>query len=312
MRATVARVDREAPIRFVRTAYEADDWIAIFLKTYRTGETTQRVMPASAVTSPPFQAWLRYRNAHGWNVYASVNAVVPGRSRTRRAIAATRHVFLEEDRDGPALLATLSTRPDLPPPSYVLHTSPGRLHLFWRVRGFTPDDTEVLQKRLANVLGTDAAATSCSQTTRLPGFMNHKRARPSLVSIEYLRPHTTFAPADFPGVTVSSRRAAATRHTGAPAAPSCGERLHRARQFLREVGPAVAGQHGDLRTFRLCCGLVRGFALANDEALALLEEWNARCQPPWSERELRAKLRNARRYGREPMGGRLVRPYISS
>ena len=30
-------VDRAAPIRFLRTAYEADDWIAVFLKTYRTG-----------------------------------------------------------------------------------------------------------------------------------------------------------------------------------------------------------------------------------------------------------------------------------
>ena len=32
--------------------------------------------------------------------------------------------------------------------------------------------------------------------------------------------------------------------------------------------------------------------------------WNARCEPPWSERELLAKLEHARRYGREPIGGR--------
>jgi len=306
MRATVARVDREAPIRFVRTAYEADDWIAIFLKTYRTGETTQRVMPVSAVASPRFQAWLRYRNAHGWNVYASVNAVVPGRSRTRRAIAAARHVFLEEDRDGPALLATLSTRPDLPPPSYVLHSSPGRLHLFWRVRGFPPADTETLQKQLANALGTDMTATSCSQTTRLPGFMNHKHARPWLVSIEYLRPQTTFTSADFPRLTAPSTGAAVACDAAARAGSSCSDRLHRARQFLRAVEPAVAGQHGDLRTFRICCRLVRGFALADDEALMVLKEWNARCEPPWSDRELQEKVRNARTYGREPVGGLLA------
>ena len=43
-------------------------------------------------------------NAHGWNVYVSVNAVLPGRSRARELDRAVRHVFLEEDRgrSGPA------------------------------------------------------------------------------------------------------------------------------------------------------------------------------------------------------------------
>ena len=77
-----------------------------------------------------------------------MNAVVPGRSRTRRSIAAVRHVFVE-DSDGPGLLAALTTRPDLPPPSYVLHSSPGRLHVLWRARHFERGDVEALQKRLA-------------------------------------------------------------------------------------------------------------------------------------------------------------------
>ena len=124
-------VDRAAPIRFLRTAYGTADWVAVFLKTYRTGDVAQRVVPVSAAMTPHFQAWLRNRNANGWNVYVSVNAVLPGRSRTRRSIATVRHVFLEEDRDGPGLLAALTTRPDLPPASYVLHSSPGRLHVFW-------------------------------------------------------------------------------------------------------------------------------------------------------------------------------------
>ena len=70
-------VDRVTPIRFLRTAYNAADWIAVFLKTYRTGDVAQRVMPVSVVLSQHFQAWLRQRNANGWNVYVSVNAVVP-------------------------------------------------------------------------------------------------------------------------------------------------------------------------------------------------------------------------------------------
>jgi hypothetical protein len=60
-----------------------------------------------------------------------------------------------------------------------------------------------------------------------------------------------------------------------------------------------------MHTFRMCCRLVRGFALTNADAMRLLTEWNERCQPPWSEGELRDKLEHARRYGREPIGALL-------
>ena len=163
-------IDREAPIRFLRTGYEPTDWVAVFLKTYRTGDTAQRVVSVAEATSPRFQSWLRQRNANSWNVYVSVNAVRPGRSRSGSAICGIRHVFLEEDADGPGLLACVDDAPDLPPPSYVLHSSPGRVHVFWRVRGFDSGAVETMQKRLAKELRSDTAATSCAQTTRLPGF----------------------------------------------------------------------------------------------------------------------------------------------
>jgi hypothetical protein len=50
---------------------------------------------------------------------------------------------------------------------------------------------------------------------------------------------------------------------------------------------------------------VRGFVLSDHEALTLLTDWNARCEPPWAERDLIEKLARARRYGREPIGGLL-------
>ena len=81
--------------------------------------------------------------------------------------------------------------------------------------------------------------------------------------------------------------------------------VERARRYLFRVPPAVAGEHGDVHTFRVCCRLVRGFALSDDEALDVLTEWNARCQPPWTESDLQDKLRCARLYGREPMGALL-------
>ena len=86
---------------------------------------------------------------------------------------------------------------------------------------------------------------------------------------------------------------------------SAGDPVTRARAFLQRVDPAVSGRHGDLLTFRVCCRIVRGFDLSDDEALRVLSEWNARCEPPWSEHELRQKVTNARRYGHEPQGGLL-------
>ena len=67
----------------------------------------------------------------------------------------------------------------------------------------------------------------------------------------------------------------------------------RARRYLARVAPAVAGGGGHHATFRAACTLVQGFALPPDEALPLLQEWNQRCEPPWSEPELRHKLDDA-------------------
>jgi hypothetical protein len=63
-------------------------------------------------------------------IYVSVNAVAAGRrARTRDSMASIRHVFLEADHDGDGVLARVHARPDLPSPSYVLRSSPGRVHL---------------------------------------------------------------------------------------------------------------------------------------------------------------------------------------
>ncbi|MEQ1912288.1 MAG: DNA-primase RepB domain-containing protein [Vicinamibacterales bacterium] len=295
-------IDQCAPVRFLQAAFDPNDSIGVLLKTYRTGQVIQRIVPVASAISDRFQAWLRHMNAHSWNVYVGVNAYRPGRSRAREAVAQVRHLFLEEDLDGPGLLATLSTRPDLPPPSYVLHSSPGRLHVLWRVRDIAPSRVEQLQKELARELLTDRAATSCTQATRLPGLFNHKRQPSVRVGIEYLHWRDVFVARDLPAVSAGTTPSSMTKARR----PCPATRLvERARAFLQCVDPAVAGQQGDLRTFRVCCRIVRGFDLSDDEAVRALSEWNARCEPPWSERELRQKVMNARRYGREPQGGLL-------
>jgi hypothetical protein len=67
----------------------------------------------------------------------------------------------------------------------------------------------------------------------------------------------------------------------------------RARAYMAKVPPAVSGQGGHKQTYKAACKLVLGFGLSPDEALPLLKEWNEPCQPPWDERDLVRKLREA-------------------
>ena len=161
-------VNRAVPVQFLRTVLEPEDWVAMFLKSDQSGGIAHRVGPLSWVQSEPFQRWLRAMNAGKYNIiYVSVNAIRPQRkARTREAIGDVRHVFLDVDRDGQHVLAAIGARRDLPIPSYVLHSSPNRLHVLWRATGFTRETVEALQKQLARELNTDKAATSCAQTTR--------------------------------------------------------------------------------------------------------------------------------------------------
>lgn len=92
------------------------------------------------------------------------------------------------------------------------------------------------------------------------------------------------------------------------AVPSDSERFNRARLWMEKREPAVEGQGGDDHTFRTACNLVRGFELDDDDAMALLLEWNQLCCPTWTQDELQQKLDNARAYGKDPFGSLLWTP----
>lgn len=304
---TTGTIDMAAPIVFVQTAFESSDWVAVLLKSFESGQTTQRVLPVTRFVHPRLQAWLRAENAARRNLYLSVNALQPDQhSRRRDAVAAVRHLFLDVDTQPDRVLAAIERRDDVPSPSYVLQTSPGRAQVLWRVTGFTSTAAEAVQKRLARELGTDRAATSCAQMMRVPGAANHKYVPGFVVSVTYVNVTRQWTPREF-GVT-STPVTAPVHEVVCASRPSAAVIIRRARRYLASIPPAIAGQHGDAQTFRACCRLVRGFTLTDEEALELLVEWNARCKPPWSERDLRAKLRNARRYGHEPVAALLEAP----
>jgi hypothetical protein len=74
----------------------------------------------------------------------------------------------------------------------------------------------------------------------------------------------------------------------------------RARAYLAAMPAGVSGNGGHDATFKAAVALVHGFALEEPEAWPLLLEFNARCVPPWSNRELLHKLESAGKLERYP------------
>jgi hypothetical protein len=87
-----------------------------------------------------------------------------------------------------------------------------------------------------------------------------------------------------------------------PAQPSTDEQIReRARRYLAAIPRPEIGAGSDVATLSAACRLVRGFALAEHEAAALLWEW-AGNRPGWTYEWIVAKVRHAERYGSEPHG----------
>jgi len=70
--------------------------------------------------------------------------------------------------------------------------------------------------------------------------------------------------------------------------------LDAAKAYLAKLPPAISGAGGHAATFAAACWTVR-LGLSDSDALALLLEYNRRCLPPWTEKELAHKLHDARR-----------------
>lgn len=70
-------------------------------------------------------------------------------------------------------------------------------------------------------------------------------------------------------------------------------KARRITKYLESLEPAVSGCGGHDKTFHAACSLILGFNLTPEEAFPFLATWNRNCSPPWSDRELWHKLRQA-------------------
>jgi hypothetical protein len=92
-----------------------------------------------------------------------------------------------------------------------------------------------------------------------------------------------------------------TAQTETSATPD-GDLSRRILAYMAGCPPAVSGNGGHIQTLKIASQLVVSFALGVDGAMPYLREYNKKCVPPWSEKELLHKAQEASRnkLGREP------------
>jgi hypothetical protein len=171
---------------YVFALHEPSDQVAVLVRNRTRHQTTQRILPAEAIANAPFQSWLHQQNESGADIFIGMNPLRAGsRSRTKEQIREVRHTYLDLDEEAGASLQAIHTSGDVPPPNFVLDTSPGKHQVVWRVEGLDRDQAETLLRALASQYGGDPAATDISRLLRLPGFTNRKYNEAFVVRVHH-------------------------------------------------------------------------------------------------------------------------------
>ena len=179
------RKDVPAP-DYLRWLFQPSERIAILTRNRNRGEIAQRIASAATAADSPFQRWLYFKNhKQASDIYVGMNPLkTDSRARTKEDILAIRHLYVDLDGDALRSLAAIEDSSLVPQPNAVVHTSPNKLQVVWKVDGFNQDRAESLLRAMARKFAGDPAATDCTRMLRLPGFRNHKYDQTFVVRAE--------------------------------------------------------------------------------------------------------------------------------
>lgn len=172
--------DRTAPFKpspseYILDNFEPTERIAMLVPNRDSADTIQRITTAQKAASPEFQAWLRYKNANGWDVYIGMNPLKKDAwTRTKEDIESIKHVYIDLDHGGTEALEAIKNSGAVPKSNYVLNSSPEKHQVVWKVEGMILEEAEGLLQAMAREFGGDPAATDATRVLRVPGFANKK------------------------------------------------------------------------------------------------------------------------------------------
>ena len=163
------------PAEYILDAFEPASRIALLALNRDSRETVQRITSVEKAASPEFQAWLRYKNASGSDIYLGMNPLRrDAATRTKEEIEMIRHVYLDLDRGGRQAVHAIEASRVVPKPNYVVASSPEKFQIVWKVEGMNSEDAEGILRALVREFDGDPAATDTTRVLRLPGFANKK------------------------------------------------------------------------------------------------------------------------------------------
>jgi hypothetical protein len=209
-------LDPEIPSRYIEAHYDSSDRLAVVLINRETGAIKHEFGSAEFLASSRYQTHLRAANAHGSDVYITVNTLRPdAKRRTKADVETIRHLYLDIDEGGQAALDKVLFDPDMPKPQSVLETSPGKYQVLWQVENFSAQLAETVTRGLTRKFDADAGVWDTARVLRLPGFRNHKYQKPHYVAdIAQSAAHYRLRPLDFPAFTAESMPTATERSDG--------------------------------------------------------------------------------------------------
>jgi replicative DNA helicase len=158
-------------------------------------------------------------------------------------------------------------------------------------RPVSPFEFAGLWRRVAAVAGAvDVATKDPSRFWYVPGSATGAEFVWLPLEGEPLNPDEWLARPE-PTERVATPALDATRDAG-----DGSDRYERARAYIARMPAAISGSRGHQATWAVACKLVHGFELSDADALAIMRaDYNPRCQPPWSEKELQHKVESARK-----------------
>lgn len=247
----------------------------------------------------------------GCGVYITVNET-DGRGRRASNVRKARASFV--DLDGTPLPDAWAL-----PPHMIVETSPGKFQSYW----FLDDGDDLaawsdIQARLATFYGADPSVIDPPRVLRVPGFW-HLKGKPFQTRIVEHADPESIRPVGFMRYLLSDVTAKhpcdykrpAPRVQSEAQEPASGwdneSDVERAVSYLQDEAPlAIEGEHGDDTTFKVAAAL-RDLGLSEFTAYELmLAHWNDRCAPPWSDKDLERKVRNAFEYAQNAPGVKSV------
>lgn len=247
---------------------------------------------------------LERRNRAGAGIYLSTN-VTDGTGRRKENIVGLRAWWADLDLGEEVPLPGIEMIPL--PPSLRVRSGHGE-HLYWLAQdqmscAGDPERQKAHEGELRQIQavlktwGADSTVCEVARVMRLPGFSNRKREPHVLVELVETCP-VRYTPEEIQSAFqgVDSAPARVTRSTSSPSSELVGV-LDRARAYasvLAREAPAIAGSRGHATTLAAAIKVCCGFGIEEAEGFDILwQEYNPACQPPWSEDDLRRKVREA-------------------